>query len=56
MILLRVEIDHDLVQEKIPAADLTKSPAFVESKRVRCQLIERGRSLDVEFAGIDHRL
>ncbi len=54
MILLGVEVDDDLIEEEIPAAYLAKSPAFVEAKRLRLQLVERGCSFYVEVTGIDH--
>jgi hypothetical protein len=39
MILLCVEIDHDLVEEEVPAAYLSKTPAFMQAKRLRLQLV-----------------
>ena len=54
MILLGVEIDDDLIEQKIPAAYLAKSPAFVEAKRLRLQLVKRGCGFHVEVTGIDH--
>src|SRR6202035_2406192 len=42
VVLLGVEIHHDLIEKEIPAAYLSESPTFVEAKSVRFQLVKRG--------------
>jgi len=34
------EIDHDLIEQKIPLGDATESPTFVQAKRPRLERIE----------------
>jgi hypothetical protein len=53
MRLLACKINYDLVEQQVPFAHATESPAFVQTKRARLKLFELLRSLGSEFASFD---
>ena len=56
VILLRIEIDQDLVEKEIPAVDLAETPTLVKAKFFRFELIETGCGLGADLPRVNHCL